>query len=319
MNIEITYTEKVLDLLNQQKEDWELLKNNYKGLEKVRERTIDCGKYQITLQFNLERIRSTAAKTDAKSIRERPCFLCEKNRPTEQKGIPFNEQYTILINPFPVFPSHLTIALNEHLPQQIFSRFKDMLEFSKVLPDHVVFYNGPKCGASAPDHFHFQAGNINMLPVISEAKKIAKQFGDPIIENEQIKVNLITSGYMRSFILIEADNDSMLVAMFEKIHELLPLQEDDQEPMMNVLCTYDKGWQVIILPREKQRPWQFFAEGDEQILMSPASAEMGGLVILPREKDFEEISKSDLESIFHQVTIDADLLKELKAKLVNTK
>ena len=308
-----TLSEQVKSLLQQQKENWELVKNNYEGLKKVKERIIDFEDFQVKLQFNPERIRSSAAKTDQKSISERPCFLCEKNRPVQQKGIDYKGVYTILINPFPISKCHLTIPLNDHWDQEIEGKFIDMLDLSKALKNFTIFYNGPKCGASAPDHFHFQAGLENTIPSDSEANLISEKFGEMLLENKQIKISAVNSPYLRKFIFMQSSNPEELEIQFEKIHSLLPLKDDETEPMMNILCNYSKGkWEIVIFPRDKQRPNQFFAKGEQQILMSPASAEMGGLVILPREDDFKKIAKDDLLSIYNQVTLNDIAFERLK-------
>ncbi|MGC9355923.1 MAG: DUF4922 domain-containing protein, partial [Mariniphaga sp.] len=150
--------EQAKTLVAQQKAAWEMASKNYAALKSVQTRTFDFGHFEIVVQFNPERIRSSAAKTDTKSIAERPCFLCLKNLPPEQKGIPFGEDYLILTNPFPIFQTHLTIPHLHHTSQQITGFFPDMLRLSRKLNGFTVFYNGPQTGASAPDHFHFQAG-----------------------------------------------------------------------------------------------------------------------------------------------------------------
>ena len=309
-------SEQTKTLLLQQKDNWDLVKTNYAGLRMVKDRLIHFGDFKLRLQFNPERIRSSAAKTDDKSINERPCFLCSKNRPKDQKGINFADQYTILINPFPIFPCHLTIPLKEHLPQKIEDRFNDMLQLSKALEEYTVFYNGPKCGASAPDHFHFQAGLKGLMPINSEAKTIAKKHGQLLLETDKISVTAVNEPYLRKFFLLQSNNIEELEKQFDRIMELLPIREDETEPMMNILVSYQDGWELVIFPREKQRPKQFFKEEDDQILMSPASAEMGGLGILPRETDFERITKEDLISIYRQVSLSdkefAKLIGELK-------
>ena len=120
----------------------------------------------MKVQFNPGRYISTSAKVDEKSINDRKCFLCPANLPEEQKGILYEEEYLILGNPFPIFPEHFTIPNINHVPQQIKNNFPLMLKLTKDLSKHyVVLYNGPKCGASAPDHFHFQAGTKNFMPI----------------------------------------------------------------------------------------------------------------------------------------------------------
>jgi ATP adenylyltransferase/5',5'''-P-1,P-4-tetraphosphate phosphorylase II len=264
-------------LFNEQLKNWELAKNNYAALKQVKVRTLDVNGCRYNVQFNPARMISSAAKVDAQSIRERKCFLCAANRPPEQKGILFNGQYTILVNPYPIFPRHLTIPALEHTPQLIASRFGDMLDLAQQLAGYTVFYNGPKCGASAPDHFHFQAGNKGFLP----------------IENNREWGNAIR---------IESENKQDILARFRQIYNALPLQPDDTEPMLNILAWYGNGkWTVCLFPRKKHRPACYFAEADDNLLISPASVDLGGVLITPLEKDFEKITAEDIGGILAEV------------------
>jgi len=272
--------DKVNQLFNEQLSNWNLACENYKSLEQIKVKTLvatDGTEYKV--QFNPARIVSSAAKVDAQSIRERKCFLCAENRPPEQKGISFNGCYTILVNPFPIFPRHLTIPATEHTPQLIASRFGDMLDLAQQLDDYIVFYNGPKCGASAPDHFHFQAGNKGFLP----------------IENDRNR---------RNAICIESENKQEIRNRFRQIYDSLPLQADDAEPMMNILIWYENAqWIVCIFPRKKHRPACFSAESEANLLISPASVDLGGVFITPLEKDFEKITAEDITQILSEVLV----------------
>ncbi len=157
------YSRSVSDLFESQLSEWDLARDNYRQLDNVKVRKIFFAEFEIVVQFNPGRITSSAAKVDARSIEARPCFLCEKNRPAQQRGISFEQDYTILINPFPIFRRHLTIVSDTHTDQRIAGNFMTMLSLAEALPEYVIFYNGPQCGASAPDHLHFQAGNKGFL------------------------------------------------------------------------------------------------------------------------------------------------------------
>ncbi|MDR2682707.1 MAG: DUF4922 domain-containing protein [Dysgonamonadaceae bacterium] len=268
--------EEVRRLFESQLNDWALASANYKALEQVRVKTLDVDGRSYHVQYNPARITSSAAKVDARSIRERPCFLCGANRPPEQKGIPFQERYTLLVNPYPIFPRHLTVPALEHTPQRIASRFGDMLDLARQLDDFVVFYNGPKCGASAPDHFHFQAGNKGFLP----------------IENDRNWKTL----------RLESDSRQEMLARFQHAYNALPLPPGDDEPMLNLLTWYAGGqWTTCLFPRKKHRPACYSAEGDANLLVSPASVDMGGVFITPLEKDFEKITARDIAAILNEV------------------
>ncbi|MGQ7868912.1 DUF4922 domain-containing protein [Sunxiuqinia sp. sy24] len=303
-------------LLEQQKQGWPLAQANYLGLKQVESRTISFDGFQIQLQFNPERIRSSAAKTDFKSIQQRACFLCADSRPPEQQGVSFGEDYTVLINPFPIFEKHLTIPLNRHSPQEITPYFSDLLDLSRQLPEFTVFYNGPKCGASAPDHFHFQAGNRNRMPVDSEIGPIASRWGELLFKDEKTSITAVGKKYLRKLCYLRSESKEALVFHMDRIRGFLNERGQEGEPMMNLLANYRANqWELILFPRDQQRPRQFFAEGASQILMSPASVEMGGLVILPRKKDFKQLTACDVRDIYGQVSINDADFEELKAKI----
>ena len=122
-------------LLTGQLASWETARNNYAALSGVRVKELNVNGILYKVQFNPARIVSSGAKVDAKSILERKCFLCPANLPPVQKGIPFGGHYNILVNPFPIFPRHLTVPELAHTPQRIATRFTDMLELAEALTD----------------------------------------------------------------------------------------------------------------------------------------------------------------------------------------
>lgn len=308
--------DEVNKLIRQQKKGWELARKNYDGLKSVKTKTFDFEGFKIIAQFNPERIRSSAAKTDSKSIRKRPCFLCEKNKPQEQAGIDFNSNYSILINPFPIFSEHLTIPLKEHLPQEIHPYFHDLMKISKKLPQFTFFYNGPKCGASAPDHFHFQACTKNQIPIEMENPGISTAYGDLLFQDQSSTITAIGNGYLRKLIHISSKSEQDLIHHFKIIINSLAERGQEGEPMLNLLANFEGDrWEIILFPRDQQRPKQFFAEGNDQMLISPASVEMGGLIILPRKEDFEKLTKDDLKDIYNQVSMNDEDFEQLKEKL----
>lgn len=297
-------------MVAQQKEIWELVGKNYEALNRIQTKTFDFKRFKILLQFNPERIRSSAAKTDSKSISERPCFLCTENLPTQQKGILFKNKYLILVNPYPIFPVHLTISKLDHTPQLILPYFDDLLDLSKNLSDFTIFYNGPQCGASAPDHFHFQAIGKNQLPIERDFVDLKKNNSELLFQNGKTKI-IAVENYLRRFIAIVSSNKKEIREKFGFIYNNL-CSEIGEEPMMNVLCSFqDKKWRVIIFPREKQRPTHFFKTGEKQIIVSPATVELAGVMILPDEGNFKKITKKDIREIYGEVTIKKDSFKKL--------
>lgn len=298
----MTLSKKARTLLKEQLVEWELAGKNYKGLERVKIKELKLeGGALVKVQFNPERIRSSAAKVDAKSINERPCFLCEMNRPNEQRGIMYNDSYTILVNPFPIFPEHLTIPQLEHIDQLIKPHFAEMLNLAKELEDFTIFYNGPKCGASAPDHFHFQAGIKGFMPIEEDYRK--GSFTELLGETKGVQL-LTWRKYNRHIITIDSISSLGISEVFEQLHQLLKdkLQPDESEPMLNILAYYENGRYIVhIILRALHRPACYFAKGDEQILLSPASVDLGGVFITPREEDFHKITEKDIATILKQV------------------
>lgn len=307
--------DNVQQLLKQQTREWDLAAKNYKGLEKVQKHHFHFKNgARIGVQFNPERIYSSAAKVDAKSIRERKCFLCMPHLPEQQKWVEFGDQYVILVNPFPIFPRHLTIPHREHIEQAIQGRMHDMLELARELDDFVVFYNGPKCGASAPDHFHFQAGNKGFMPIEEEFEKLPRSL---VLEHNQNQV-WIPGNYLRNCVVLKGDDANQLCDWFDKLYTIMQdMTPDQQEPMLNILVSHQQDhWRVYIFPRKIHRPWQYFEEGEKQILLSPASVDMGGVFITPRQEDYEKMNSSDISDIFEQVSWDAKDFESLLERFV---
>ena len=292
---------QVKSLFDEQVANWELARRNFAGLKTVQTKTFNFGDFDLKVQFNPARIVSSGAKVDAKTIAERKCFLCSEHLPTEQKGIEAGN-YTILVNPFPIFPEHFTIPHTEHIRQQIKPFFGDMLELAKAMDDYVIFYNGPKCGASAPDHMHFQAGTRDFLPLISDYKRLKATHTDVLVEDDKYTV-FCMKNYLRTVYCIESGNAKESKLVFNSLYTNLQ-QSNTEEPMMNVVCTFEDGiWYTFVLPRKEFRPWQFTAEGDQQLMVSPATVEMCGIFITPIEQHFEKITKEDVISILEQVSL----------------
>lgn len=289
-------SDKIQHLLKNQLESWETARNNYNALNNIKVKTLSVNGCEFKVQFNPARIVSSGAKVDAKSIQERKCFLCSENRPTEQFGLPFGDHYTILVNPFPIFPKHFTIPEVAHVPQTIISRFGDMLDLAEYMSDYIIFYNGPKCGASAPDHAHFQAGNKGFLPL---ERNWEKHITEKIID----KLSVIN--YVFPAFLIETDNKAEAVSIFDNIYHSLAINKGEMEPMMNILAWFEnEKWVIAIIPRVKHRPDCYFAEGEDNLLISPASVDLGGVFITPVEKDFEKINEKNIETILQEVCFD---------------
>ena len=304
-------------LIKHQKTTWDIASKNYNNLANIKTQDFDFGHFKIKAQCNPERIRSSAAKTDAKSIAARPCFLCLNNLPKEQKGLLFQNEYLILTNPYPIFPKHLTISSLEHTLQQILPNFADMLELSENLPDFTVFYNGPKCGASAPDHFHFQAGNSRFLPVIDEFEILERDYSEIVFQQEYLKI-IAVEDYLRRFISIISPDKNQILKYFGLVYHQLEMNSGD-EPKLNILCNYkNEKWKIIIFPRNAQHPSHFFKSDEKRIVVGPAAVELGGVLILPREEDFKKITKKEIAEIYDEVSIEPKKFEALKAAIRNS-
>ncbi len=309
-------SKKAIALVNHQKASWPLAASNYPSLRQVQTRTFDFGHFRIDCQFNPERLRSTTANTDACSIQARACFLCGSNRPAEQAGIPFGDDYIILCNPFPIFPYHLTIPLLRHEPQLLAGHLQSFLHLTRELQEFVVFYNGPDCGASAPDHFHFQAGIRDVLPIEEELEHLLANHAETLLDCPEIKI-VAVENYLRRFLSFRSSHPENLEKWISTAVLAHTNPGQVEEPMINLLGWFTQGsWQVVLFPRSSSRPREYFAEDFERILVSPAAVELGGLVILPREEDFYKITTEDLASIFGQVSVQKNEFDKLKERLI---
>ena len=296
---------EVARLFSEQLEQWTQARDNYRALEQVEQRSLVVNGLEVVVQFNPARIVSSGAKVDAKTIQTRKCFLCEQNRPEVQWGVDFEStggrKYQVLLNPFPIFPKHLTIPDVNHTDQRIAGRISDMLELAEELDDFVLFYNGPKCGASAPDHMHFQAGNKGFLPIETKLAEIPRR---DFLVTASTRLSLLES-FLPGCFVIETRIKEEAEYYFGELYRHLPLREEETEPMMNLLCWCSEGYyRLLVLTRCQHRPSCYFAEGDANILLSPASVDLGGVFITPLPKDFEKITAADLEQILSEVCTD---------------
>lgn len=307
--------ERVYKLIDHQQKSWSIAQKNYDDLKLVKQQDIKIDKLTFKLQYNPARMISIAAKTDAKSIAKRPCFLCAANRPVEQVGISFqgsesSYSYEILINPFPIFEKHLTIVDVQHTEQLIMGRISDMMELAKYLTDFTIFFNGAQCGASAPDHFHFQACQKTVLPCNYDDLNDAELFTS-IQLSEDTQLFLSTKEYQRTLMTFKSHDADEILLYFDKLIKFLERDISDTEPMLNILCSYTDGFYYLrIFPRAMQRPAEYYATGEEQMLVSPASVEMGGVFVLAREEDYNQLNIKHIQSIYNQVSksFDADCL-----------
>jgi len=305
-------------LLEQQKKTWEMLAKGYGSLGSVQTRSIQLDDITIKLQFNPGRIVSTGAKVDPKSIAERKCFLCPANLPPAQRGLLFQDDYVVLCNPFPIFPEHFTIPHKEHVPQRIAaSSFETMLDLARAMKGrYTVFYNGPKCGASAPDHLHFQAGDKGIMLVENEFEALKQNHGAVLKDTPATRVFAVAHP-LRPFIALESESKAGLCdAIVAVVAAMQEITGSAEEPLMNVLAMHnDGGWRVILFPRARHRPSFYFAEGEQKIMLSPASVDIGGVCVTPIERDFHRITADHLRQMFKECCLSPEQFGTLASKL----
>ncbi len=305
------YSSQVNTLFERQLSNWPTVTRNYDALSRVSTRTLSVGGSKIVLQFNPERIRSSAASVDKASLKARKCFLCCENQPAEQERIMWHDVYKIQVNPYPIFPRHLTIASTTHTPQLIAGRIGHMLDLAFDLPDYVLFYNGPKCGASAPDHMHFQAGNKGFMPIIDE---VAKATCRTVLTQGSCTLSLVDCLARRLF-LITAREVADAQAVFEALQRVMPVGDGEQEPMQNLLCWHDGSqYHIMVFPRVRHRP-SCYGSGERQFTLSPASVDMGGVIAVPVERDFRNLTAAIVQSIFDELCAGEAYVNEVISKL----
>lgn len=301
---------------NRQLEVWTDARHRFRDLKHVETRQFSD---QLKLQWNPARIVSTGAKIDKKTLGERPCFLCDKNRPKEQMSKQIDEKFHLLVNPFPILSVHFTIPARKHQPQLIYKNYGEMHRFISLHSDLMVFYNGPKCGASAPDHLHFQAGTNGILPLQTNWQRLSRNLTDIISLNDEEKISVVRDFIVPAFVIISksAESDE---ALFRRLYKAMPQRGDETEPMMNII-SWRKGEEFIsvVIPREKHRPEAYFAEGDAQFVVSPGALDMSGLIITPREEDFRKLTEEKALSLLQECGVSEEKMNAIIAKLKASK
>ena len=301
---------------NRQLEVWTDARHRFRDLKHVETRQFSD---QLKLQWNPARIVSTGARIDKKTLGERPCFLCDKNRPKEQMSKQIDEKFHLLVNPFPILPVHFTIPARKHQPQLIYKNYGEMHRFISLHSDLMVFYNGPKCGASAPDHLHFQAGTNGILPLQTNWQRLSRNLTDIISLNDEEKISVVRDFIVPAFVIISksAESDE---ALFRRLYKAMPQRGDETEPMMNII-SWRKGEEFIsvVIPREKHRPEAYFAEGDAQFVVSPGALDMSGLIITPREEDFRKLTEEKALSLLQECGVSEEKMNAIIAKLKASK
>lgn len=295
---------------------WQTARINHEALNQIETRRFELAGNTITVQFNPARAVSTCAKVDKSSIEARKCFLCPENKPNEQDEIiiSLDEPFSLRINPYPILPEHLTISSLKHQDQVLADKTIRQLPGKLIswleeyfASGYVLFYNGAKCGASAPDHFHFQAVKQSDVPVIQQWERLM----ETAVREKEIKTengNTYSSFQITSYIcpiqvFICNHSADILPEMINQYLESLPLHEGESEPRYNLFAWQDKqrGFTMAYFPREEHRPACYTATGGKQLLVSPGALDMAGLLVTPRKEDFDKITESDITQIYKEV------------------
>lgn len=320
----------------QQLEEWDEARLRYEDLQQVQVKPLTTGDHQLAAQFNPARINSTTADISSRNLSKRPCFLCPLNRPSKQNSLPIENRYELLVNPFPILPEHFTIPTRRHTPQNILPHFETLKRLAWNLPDHIFFYNGPHCGASAPDHAHLQAGLRGIVPIERDWKSyettLKKLFplypgeeqslDETIAQNSHCGLYLLGGYVCPAFVIRTLPTEQQECTLFRKLYHALPLLAGENEPRMNVIA-WRQSWNagredeivVIIFPRKKHRPDCYTQTGSRQMLISPGALDMGGLLITPREEDFNRLTAEQAASILREVTLSREEIDAISEKI----
>jgi hypothetical protein len=286
-------------LFQNQIRTWPRLARGIEGLADAQTRAVRIDWFDVFIRHIPHRIGSTTAAVDTQSISKRPCFLCPRNLDPEERGIPFGGYYTIYCNPYPIVDGHLTIVHRDHGSQHIAGEFGNMLDLAEALPAYFVIYNGPECGASAPDHMHFQAGSRTLFPIEKDTDE---------------GTGIAVRNYGRNVLVLRDSDRSRLTGKVNRAVELLvEVTGRRPEPLINIAAFHRAGeWTVYLFPRSKHRPSVYHTG---ELTVSPASIDLCGIVVAPFEKDFLRISAADVAAIFREVTLQDGMFEEVTAKL----
>jgi hypothetical protein len=290
---------RIEQLFQDQLTRWPQLRDGVEGLTRARSRELDVRGFRVRATHIPHRIGSTTAQVDAESIRQRPCFLCSKNLPDQQRTVGFGRDFAVAYNPYPILEGHLTIVLREHSPQRIEHRFATMLKLATELPGYVVLYNGPECGASAPDHMHFQACRYDQMPLIADRTHASKG---------------TIPGYPRSVFVLQDSQSARLARSFSHLLEALTVHNNGRpEPMVNLVALHESGrWTVFVFPRAKHRP-EIFHSG--QLTWTPGTIDLCGVVVLPVASDLDRITSAEIEQVFSEVSLDPQNVEKIAERL----
>ena len=294
---------------------WPEARLRYQQLAQVQQRDINVGATTFQVQYNPARIRSTGATITKEALEARPCFLCQDNRPKEQMHKLIDGEYELLVNPFPILPMHFTIPTRRHQPQRIRLMYQEVLRLLTAYPELTVFYNGPLCGASAPDHAHLQGGTTGILPLQREWQRLSRSMTTIVKMSDDAMIARIDDYPCPALAILSKDARSSK-RLFASLYEAMPKRDGESEPMMNIVAWRNRDELVtVVFPREKHRPDCYYQTGDGQILVSPGALDMAGLLITPRIEDYTLMDSDKALAILHECALSEEGMKMLTERL----
>lgn len=289
---------------------WQLASSNFRALKAAPSREVDVFGLKCRIQYNPRRVISSTADTSPAAIASRKCFLCADNRPKEQFHLGFEgrkgRNYHIQINPYPIFRGHLVIVRDEHIPQEIWHHFPDMLDFAARYKDYLVFYNGPSSGASAPDHLHFQAIPKHNLPLEDVVDEFLDHPGEPLATVKDASLYKF-DGYARGVFALKATTSKSLAKLFYRLLDCTDRGKGEEEPMFNLYAYVKNGeYRTIVVMRSAKRSHHFYSEGADHLTISPGAADIAGLFVAPFREDYDKADTALLEELLSEVCISED-------------
>ena len=289
---------------------WQLASSNFRALKTAPAREVDVFGLKCRIQYNPRRVISSTADTSPAAIASRKCFLCADNRPKEQFHLGFEgrkgRNYHIQINPYPIFRGHLVIVRDEHIPQEIWHHFPDMLDFAARYKDYLVFYNGPSSGASAPDHLHFQAIPKHNLPLEEVVDEFLDHPGEPLATVKDASLYKF-DGYARGVFALKATTSKSLAKLFYRLLDCTDRGKGEEEPMFNLYAYVKNGeYRTIVVMRSAKRSHHFYSEGADHLTISPGAADIAGLFVAPFREDYDKADTALLEELLSEVCISED-------------
>ena len=306
---DVLSSSSLIRFFNRQLQTWDEVRQRYRDLERVETRELLTDGFTLKVQWNPARIRSTGAKIDVQSIAERPCFLCRKNRPQQQMRRVVDDCYELLVNPFPILPVHFTLPIVKHQPQRILPMYGEIMRLIERNADITLLYNGPSCGASAPDHAHLQAVSSGFLPLQAAWQRLSRNLVEVVGQDDEGIWHV--PDYPVAAFVVKSNNGARNERLFKRLYNCLPLLKNQSEPMMNIIA-WRQGEELlsIVLPRRKHRPSCY-----EQCMVSPGAVDMGGLLITPREEDFRCMTPEQALDILHEVSLSPDQMEQVIERL----